>query len=238
MGSVMCSTWGGSRATCKCHTNHKKLSETNTLAYLTLPSVTKKKSFIALTTSQHKEKVQPGFFLPSDLQHASTECLFFKGFAISLILSQKTCALYHKSFAVVIYDRNASMIVFYYRNVRGQCYKAMILASSRIFTHLATLFHLATMQWLRAQTLAPLVRLPLGHTGIKYLWRKPISLCILRYIYTSDFKVRFCNLKYCLNFWNQIRLQCSVHFQRSTQVYRLKKRNLKTQFKNALKSYV
>jgi hypothetical protein len=155
----------------------------------------------------------------------------FKGFAISLILSQKTCALYHKSFAVVIYDRNASMIVFFYRNVRGQCYQAMVVVSSRIFTHLATLFHLATMQWLRAQTLAPLVRLPLGHTGIKYLWRKPISLCILRYIYTSDFKVRFCNLKYWLNLlWNQIRLQCIFKGQHKSTGWKnaIEKRNWKT----------
>ncbi len=43
----------------------------------------------------------------------------------------------------------------------------LMLISYRIFTHLATQLHLAMMQWLRAQTIAPLTPFPLWPLGHK-----------------------------------------------------------------------
>jgi hypothetical protein len=40
-----------------------------------------------------------------------------------------TCGLYYKSFTIIIYDRNDSMIVIYNHNDSGQYYKNMILAN-------------------------------------------------------------------------------------------------------------
>jgi hypothetical protein len=36
-----------------------------------------------------------------------------------------TCGLYYKSFTIVIYDRNYSMIIIYDRNDSGQYYKTI-----------------------------------------------------------------------------------------------------------------
>jgi hypothetical protein len=51
--------------------------------------------------------------------------------------------------------------------------KYFALLSCRIFTHLATLHHLAMLQWLRAQTIAPPTPFPLWPLGHK----KSRSLC-------------------------------------------------------------
>ncbi len=65
---------------------------------------------------------------------------------------------------------------FYYERCRT---RRLVLLSCRIFTHLATLLHLAMLQWLRAQTLAPPTPFPLwplGHKKSRSLSGLPLLL--------------------------------------------------------------